>query len=49
MFTKEDLNVAVWLLSLVAASIGVGMWQHSIGLGIAVFFGTLVYLFHRER
>ena len=47
--SKSDFDTLAWLFCLSVTSVGIGMWQHSIGLGLAVFFGTLTYLFHRAR
>jgi hypothetical protein len=47
--SKSDFDTILWLSCLLATAIGIGFWQHSIGLGVAVFFGTMTYLFHRAR
>ena len=46
---KSDFDTVAWLFCLTATSVGIAFWQHSAGLGFAVFFGTLTYLFHRAR
>jgi hypothetical protein len=47
--SRSDFDTAAWLFCLTATCVGIGFWQHSVGLACAAFFGTLTYLFHRAR